>query len=212
MMMRRILLSIAIVVFLIMQPIALNAQTVLAERTFSGGGTRLNPPFDDTVLLSAFVCTEAVFPGTCQYYPNTSFSFGVFDRLSVSESDVGTIFNVSVDQSAAAAGAAALLTNGINDLIMDGTQLPNGPGSARETRESSFFNGNPFSTNGIDLAGQQIGGFDLSIDELTIDNDNGTFLVTATWSIISEPVPEPSTTTLGLMSLVMLGARRRRSL
>ena len=97
----------------------------------------------------------------------------------------------------------------MNDVILnDASSFLGGGGT--DFFESTFFNGNPFSTNGIDLAGQQIGGFDIRVDELTIGAE--TFSATATWSIVSEPVPEPSTTILGLVGLVMLGARRRRLL
>ena len=188
--------------FLIFQPEVARAAFIAAEYTYSAGGSGT---FDMGQAFAYFaVCTDEVFPGNCDGFSDP-ISFPVFDDISVTEADIGRTFFVFVDENAVAAGAAGLLTNGIDDNVDVGLDRV-GAGPSLGFKESAWLAGTPYSMNGVDLAGNPIQKFGMRLDALTTDGSSWSGAVTAQVFI-----PEPSTALLFSVGLAGLAATKRRS-
>ncbi|MCP4107130.1 MAG: PEP-CTERM sorting domain-containing protein [Desulfobacteraceae bacterium] len=123
------------------------------------------------------------------YYSGATFDF------ILSADDVGQTFTVS--SGAEFDEGAMYLTNGSNNLISNWVYgYPNGAGAGHGSTEAYLFS-DDYTENGIDFAGFEITGIDMTLNSLNLDSHgywtDVSFNATVVIDGISAVVPEPAT-------------------
>lgn len=144
-----------------------------------------------------------------------SFDHLLFDTLSLSPTDAGRTFTATAADTPGFAGAAALLTDGIDQFVGEQEIVRNTEGrfagsiAVGSPGSNYLFGSDPAGR--VDFAGSEVTSFAVHIDDLQFfgSSPNAGVRLTYTFTIEGAAIPEP--TGLVLVGLTGLVLRQRRS-
>jgi hypothetical protein len=164
-------------------------------------GTSFQPAGETAVFSFSVYDAQITSPPTD---PPESKRQPIFDRLMLTEADVGKTIYVSASDRP---GAVALLTNGVSNVVKWQLEAGNGLNGGIFT-EYPFLTGTYTPPNRADFAGKELSAIGVRVDRLRL-NDPAPGMYDFSLTLVTEAVPEPSGPAL-LAALAPALLRRRR--